>query len=528
MLVRRRVLDELGGFDDELPIFGNDLDFGWRAAAAGHTTVVVPQAVVFHAEAAHRGLPAYAADRPAHPLPGAARRAVHAARQLPVRGAAAAGRPAGVRHRSSGCSASWRPVAGGGPGRPRGARLGRTRTRRAARRAAGPARPRPTADPDDRRRAAGAVLAALPARARLRQRPGDRAHPARPPTWPSGAARRPPSATRRRSRRAARRSGSGSRTTRWSRTPGWSPASSPTRSPCCSPSSCSRAGRRPRRARRTSPAGARRPRPTGWTRLVAAAPRVLAPARARHRGPGAAVRAAAGAAGHRARRQPGGAVSALLVLAVPVALWGAWRFLRVAGRLVDPGRREPLADPVGRDDVRPGPGRLRRLGRGPARRRWSSAALLPWLAHAALGFADPEADRRWRAAWRTGLLLALVSCVHAGRLAGRRARRRGRGAARVHAAAAASAGTARPGGRRSSRWRVVPVLLAPWWLPALLHGAGEGLLLDGGLLPVADPRRPRPAGSAGSTTSARRGGSASCCRCSRCWRWCPRRPGSRC
>src|SRR5689334_9912246 len=56
MLVRRRVLDELGGLDDELPVFGNDLDFGWRAAAAGHRTVVVPQAVVFHAEAAHRGL----------------------------------------------------------------------------------------------------------------------------------------------------------------------------------------------------------------------------------------------------------------------------------------------------------------------------------------------------------------------------------------------------------------------------------------------------------------------------------------
>ena len=37
-------------------MFGNDLDFGWRAADAGHTTVVVPQAVVFHAEAAHRGV----------------------------------------------------------------------------------------------------------------------------------------------------------------------------------------------------------------------------------------------------------------------------------------------------------------------------------------------------------------------------------------------------------------------------------------------------------------------------------------
>jgi hypothetical protein len=36
-------------------------------------------------------------------------------------------------------------------------------------------------------------------------------------------------------------------------------------------------------------------------------------------------------------------------------------------------------------------------------------AALPWLGHAALGFADPEPDRRWRAAWRSGLLLGLVA-----------------------------------------------------------------------------------------------------------------------
>ena len=56
MLVRRAVLDELGGFDEQLAVFGNDIDFGWRAAAAGHRTIVVPSAVVFHVEAAHRGV----------------------------------------------------------------------------------------------------------------------------------------------------------------------------------------------------------------------------------------------------------------------------------------------------------------------------------------------------------------------------------------------------------------------------------------------------------------------------------------
>ena len=54
MLVRREVLEQVG-FDDLLPIMGNDLDFGWRAALAGHHAVVLPQAVMYHVEAAHRG-----------------------------------------------------------------------------------------------------------------------------------------------------------------------------------------------------------------------------------------------------------------------------------------------------------------------------------------------------------------------------------------------------------------------------------------------------------------------------------------
>src|SRR3954452_12584488 len=56
MLGRRRVYDAPGALDDTLPMFANALDRGWLAAAAGARTVVVPQAVVFHAEAAHRGV----------------------------------------------------------------------------------------------------------------------------------------------------------------------------------------------------------------------------------------------------------------------------------------------------------------------------------------------------------------------------------------------------------------------------------------------------------------------------------------
>jgi GT2 family glycosyltransferase len=56
MLIRRGVLEELGGFDRRLPMFGNDVDLGWRAARAGHRTMVVPEAVLFHVEAAHRGV----------------------------------------------------------------------------------------------------------------------------------------------------------------------------------------------------------------------------------------------------------------------------------------------------------------------------------------------------------------------------------------------------------------------------------------------------------------------------------------
>lgn len=55
MLVRREVWDALGGFDPELPLYFDDIDFGWRVSRAGHRVRTAPQAVIFHAEASARG-----------------------------------------------------------------------------------------------------------------------------------------------------------------------------------------------------------------------------------------------------------------------------------------------------------------------------------------------------------------------------------------------------------------------------------------------------------------------------------------
>ncbi len=52
MLIRRDVFEELGGFDPNLTLFRDDVDLGWRAHVAGHSVIVVTDAVAFHAEAA--------------------------------------------------------------------------------------------------------------------------------------------------------------------------------------------------------------------------------------------------------------------------------------------------------------------------------------------------------------------------------------------------------------------------------------------------------------------------------------------
>ena len=204
---------------------------------------------------------------------------------------------------------------------------------------------------------------------------------------------------------------------------------------------------------------------------------------------------------------PAAAVSAVLVLAVPFALWGAWRFLRVAGRLATPAGREPLADPVGRDDVRAGAGRRRRLGRGPARpgarpprccrgwrtprsasptRRRTGAGARP----GAPGCCSRWSPRRHPLAW---LVAALV-----GRRRGRCWRSR---------CCPASVGTGRPGGRRWSRWPSSRCCSRRGGCRRCCTAPARGCCSTAGCC----RRRPPTASTwrwAGSTTSARRGGSA--------------------
>ena len=54
MLIRRDVWDQIGGFDSNLPLFRDDIDFCWRVHAAGYEVRVVTDAVVYHREMSAR------------------------------------------------------------------------------------------------------------------------------------------------------------------------------------------------------------------------------------------------------------------------------------------------------------------------------------------------------------------------------------------------------------------------------------------------------------------------------------------
>jgi GT2 family glycosyltransferase len=52
LLLRREMLDELGGFDEHFRLYGEDIELCYRAAKAGWERWYVPQAVVTHRYAA--------------------------------------------------------------------------------------------------------------------------------------------------------------------------------------------------------------------------------------------------------------------------------------------------------------------------------------------------------------------------------------------------------------------------------------------------------------------------------------------
>lgn len=476
MLVRRTVLEELGGFDDQLPIFGNDIDFGWRAAAAGHRTLIVPDAIVFHAEAAHRGTRRT-------PLTGRhthyqERRAALYTLLVNARGRAlpwlvirlAFGtvlRMIGfLLVRSVGEALDDLAALLNLYAHPRQVRAGR-RARRERRPAEEHARSllspwwvpyrhgldflgdlasaatMQAQDVAERRRAAAAEQAPASTVSRPRQTEDedelieDTGLVARFLTNPIALALAGFVLVVLVGARDALDPLAGG---------GLSPA----------------------------PAGAgdwwrlqvETWHPLGTGTAVPAPPYVL---------PLALLATLLGGSATTA-------VSVIMLAAVPVGLWGAWRFLRVVGRLVTPTGAPRAALLWGATTWALVP---------VASGAWSDgrfgavvvAAVLPWLAHAALGFADPEADRRWRAAWRAGLLLALAAAfapvlwLLAAML----------GLVVVAAAALVVRGAVRDRsvwGPPATALAVVPVLLAPWWIPAIQRGAAEAFLLDVGRLPA--------------------------------------------
>ncbi len=469
MLVRRTVLEELGGLDEQMPVFGNDIDFGWRAAAAGHRTLIVPEAVVFHAEAAHRGVRRT-------PLTG---RHIHYQERRAALYTLLAN--------SSRRSLPWRVVrlALGTVVRMVGYLLVRQ---------------------------VGQALDELAALVSLYGKPGVVLRA-------------------RRDRRRRQRSSPADVTpllSRW-----WVPyrhgldfvsdlAAALTNQAADVAERRRLAAETPGRRRIddddpfaeeqgvlarlfTNPVtlggmlflvlalvgareafgtvvgGALAPAPASasqWWQLYTESWHPL--------GQGTAVPAPAYVlplALVGSLIGPSATISALLVLAVPLSFWGAWRFLRVVGKLLEPAGPPAWLLFLGATSyalvsATSGAWGLGRFG------VVAVATLLPWLAHAALGFADPDADRRWRAGWRTGLLLSLGAAFAP--LA--------YWFALVLAVLVIGAGfVISPGGMRTrSVWGppgaallCPPVLLAPWWVPAVLEGSATALALDAGRLPMA-------------------------------------------
>ncbi len=444
LLVRRRVLEDLGGLDAALPVLGSDLDLGWRAAAAGHTTLVVPAAVVFHAEATRRGQrPTAVTGR--HPLREERRATIltllanGSGALLPLRvlrlTVGAVLRALGLLLlRAPGEAAD--EVTGLGavlahPGRLRAARAARGRPGRPSGQVAHLLAPfwLPLRHGLD---AAGDALASV---GMIAGEAAERRRLARLVTSPVSWATVAALALALVACQVAFGAVSGG---------GLSPA----------------------------PDG----RGAWWSlhleswHALGTGSDVPAPPEV---GPLALLGSVLG---------PGATVSLLLLAAVPLALAGAWRLLRTALDRVLPDPRVPSwvvalgAAAYGLVPLASGAWGDGRLGTTVA------AALLPWTARAALGLVAAHAETRQRAGWRTGLLLTLVVCFAPVLwwLA----------AVLLVLALAAGVVVARWLVRDRTVWRpavvavVLPVvLLLPWWVPALVHGAGAQLFLEAGRVP---------------------------------------------
>ncbi|MFZ2502807.1 MAG: glycosyltransferase, partial [Nocardioides sp.] len=485
LLARTTTFEALGGFDPQLPIFGNDLDLGWRAASAGYKTVVEPAAVVFHAEAAHRGIRRT-------PLTG--RHTHYAERRAALYTLLANVRPGALPY------AAVR-IGFGSLVRVLGLLLVRSVGQaldELAALLAFYAHPRQ-------------IHQARRARHDLHAGDSERVAALLAPWWLPyrhglDAVRDFASAATRQAQDVAERR-------RLAAAEAALPVSSARRAKVVAPPTLDDEEELPAPESGvmvrflTSPVallvtgfalltvvglrfswgglaggelagGALAPAPDSasvWWRSYLSGWQLLGQGTALSAPPYLAVLSALAAI------TPGGpnvAVGLLLTGAVPLGMWGMWRLLRVLGRLVHPGGFPTWLLAGGAATYALVPVTSGAYGSGQFG-LVVLAALLPWLTHAALGFAEPEVERRWRAAWRTGLLLSVLTAFvpAAWWLA----------VVLTVAAFVAVIATTRTADRANWAPALVTlgvplVLLCPWWLSLVTEGGSAGLFLDAGRL----------------------------------------------